>query len=201
MANVSEPFAIDPELARQALVLADAGARQVLVMRSDAGQGDLHLALFSGDDPAAGELPEATDLDAVVAYMERRLIADRWEDDPDAIVPALGLSRRHITRVKAFECLHAGVDSYAAILLRRKFDGATRSYGSHRFAQLTPQGGGLALISAASGWRGDQDYVAAMMVPAALQYVLLEAGALPRELMVSSGFRLLNGAWDYPPAA
>jgi hypothetical protein len=94
--------------------------------------------------------------------------------------------------------VRTGVDAYAAIVERRKFEGATRSYGSHLFERILPDGGRLAMIAAASGWRGDQDYLAAMMVPATLHFVLLEYGLLPREQVVSESFVLTEGAWRYP---
>jgi hypothetical protein len=117
-----------------------------------------------------------------------------------AVVDSIGFSKRDVTRLKAFECVHAGVDSYEAILARRKFDGATRSYGSHLFAQIGPDGGSRPLIAAASGWRPDQDYLAVMIVAATLQFVLLEYGVLPRAAIVSSEFVLAAGAWEYPAA-
>jgi hypothetical protein len=189
---------ISAELAGDALLLADAAARCVLELRSDSPAGNLHLALFNVERLPA-DSPDPADMDAVVAYMESMLVVDRSRDDPDTIVPALGLSRRQITRLKAFECLHTGVDAYTAIVRHRKFDGATRSYGSHRFRQLLADGE-VDLVAAASGWRGDQDYLAAMMVPASLLHVRLGDGDLPREVMTSAGFVLTDGAWDYPTA-
>jgi hypothetical protein len=184
-------------LASNALLLADAAARCVLDLRSDSPQSNLHLALFWVDHPPL-EAPDPVDRDAVCDYMERMLLADRWLDDPDAVVPALGLTRRQITRLKAFECLHTGVDAYTTIVRRQKYDGATRSYGSHRFRQLLADGGEIELVAAASGWRGDQDYLAAMMVPAALLHVRLRDGDLPATVMTSAGFVLTDGAWEYP---
>ena len=187
--------AIDAALAANALLLAEAAARCVLELREDSPPGNLHLALFALDE-AAGALPDAAVSEAVCAYMEPMLLADRWQDDPDADVPALGLTRRQITRLKAFECIQTGGDAYTAIVRRQKFDGATRSYGSHRFGALLPDGGEVELIAAASGWRGDQDYLAAMMVPAALLHVRLRDGELPAAVMTSAGFVLADGAWD-----
>jgi hypothetical protein len=190
---------IGAALASNALLLADAAARCVLELRSDSPPGNLHLALFALDG-APSEPPDPADRDAVCAYMEPMLVADRWLDDPDAVVPALGLTRRQITRLKAFECVHTGVDAYTTIVRRQKFDGATRSYGSHRFRQLLPDGGEIELVASASGWRGDQDYLAAMMVPAALLHVRLADGELPAAVMTSAGFILADGAWEYPAA-
>lgn len=183
--------------AANALLLADAAARCVLELRSDSPGGNLHLALFAVDD-APAQVPDPTDGDAVCAYMDGMLVADRWLDDPNAVVPALGLTRRQITRLKAFECLHTGVDAYTGIVRRLKYDGATRSYGSHRFSQLLADGSEIELVAAASGWRGDQDYLAAMMVPAALLHVRLRDGELPADVMTSAGFVLADGAWEYP---
>jgi hypothetical protein len=190
---------IGAALASNALLLADAAARCVLELRSDSPHGNLHLALFAVDG-APPELPDPADRDAVCAYMESMLVADRWLDDPEAVVPALGLTRHQITRLKAFECVHTGVDAYTTIVRRQKFDGATRSYGSHRFATLLPDGGEIELIASASGWRGDQDYLAAMMVPAALLHVRLGDGELPAAVITSAGFVLADGAWEYPGA-
>jgi hypothetical protein len=188
---------IDAALATNSLLLADAAARYVLELRSDSPPGNLHLALFAIDDAPAA-LPDPAECEAVCAYMEPMLLAERWQEDPEALVPAIGLTRRQITRLKGFECIHTGVDAYTAIVRRQKFDGATRSYGSHRFGALLPDGGEVELIAAASGWRGDQDYLAAMMVPAALLHVRLRDGELPAAVMTSAGFVLADGAWDYP---
>jgi hypothetical protein len=188
---------IDAALASDALLLADAAARCVLELRGDSPSGNLHLALFALDGAPAG-LPDPVDRDAVCAYMEPMLLAERWQDDPEAVVPALGLTRRQITRLKAFECMYTGLDAYTTIVRRRKFDGATRSYGSHRFRALLGDGGEVELVAAASGWRGDQDYLAAMMVPAVLLHVRLRDGELPAEVISSAGFVLADGAWEYP---
>jgi len=188
---------IDAALAANALLLADAAARCVLELRSDSPHGNLHLALFWVDG-APAEVPDPADRGAVCQYMEAMLVADRWHDDPDAVVPALGLTRREITRLKAFECLHAGVDAYTSIVRRLKYDGATRSYGSHRFRQLLADGSEVELVASASGWRGDQDYLAAMMVPATLLHARLGDGDLPAAVIESAGFVLADGAWEYP---
>jgi hypothetical protein len=129
--------------------------------------------------------------------MEGRVIADHGTGT-DAVIDEVGFSKREITRFKAFECVRTGVDAYEAILAQRKFDGATRSYGSHRFDQMTPGGSSRALIAAASGWRAEQDYLAAMAAAATLRWVLLEYGVLPRAGIVSSEFLLSGGAWEYP---
>lgn len=198
MPQSAEPFLIDLEAATQALVLAEAAARNVLELLEDAPSGDLHVALFSVPTDASGPPPDAEDAPAVVEFIDRHLVADHGATGTSARVEALGFSKKDITRLKAFECVRTGVDAYAAILTKQKFDGATRSYGSHLFRQITPDGTSAPLIAAASGWRGDQDYLAVMMVPATLQCVLLEFGALPRELIVSSAFVLAGGAWEYP---
>ena len=198
MPQSAEPFLIDLEAATQALVLAEAAARNVLELLEDAPSGDLHVALFSVPTDASGPPPDAEDAPAVVEFIDRHLVADHGATSTSARVEALGFSKKDITRLKAFECVRTGVDAYAAILTKQKFDGATRSYGSHLFSQITPDGTSAPLIAAASGWRGDQDYVAVMMVPATLQCVLLQFGALPRDLIVSTAFVLAGGAWEYP---
>jgi hypothetical protein len=198
MSESAEPFVVDPEAAAHALVLAEAAARNVLDLREDPPTADLHLALFSAPAGSAVALPDAADSEAVIAFMDRLSIADHGPAGTSVVVEALGFSKKEITRLKAFECVRTGVDAYAAILARRKFDGATRSYGSHLFDQIMPGGATTSLIAAASGWRGDQDYLAAMVVPATLQCVLSAFGVLPRDVMVCSGFVLSGGAWEYP---
>jgi hypothetical protein len=194
----AESFVLDPEAAVQALLLAESAARNVLDLRGDLPVGELHIALFDlTPGAAAGALPDAQDARAVLAYMEARLIADHGSGT-DALIEEVGFSKREITRFKAFECVRTGVDAYEAILARRKFDGATRSYGSHRFEQMTPGGASRTLVASASGWRAEQDYLAAMAAAAALRWVLLEYGVLPRAGIVSSGFLLSGGAWEYP---
>ena len=197
MSDSAEQFFVDLKAATQALGLAEAAARNVLGLLEDAPKGDLHMALFSvpGDDDPP---PEAEDAPAVIEFVGRHVIADHGAAGTSALVDELGFSRRDITRLKAFECVRTGIDAYAAILTKQKFDGATRSYGSHLFSQISPDGTTTPLIAAASGWRGDQDYVAVMMVPATLQCVLLEFGVLPRDTIVSSAFVLASGAWEYP---
>lgn len=199
MSDPPEPFAIDPEAAVHALVLAEAASRNVLDLRDDCPVGELHIAIFAGSDDGAVALPDATDTRAVIDHMERRLIADHGSTGTSTVIESLGFSKRDVTRLKAFECLRTGLDSYIAILARRKFDGATRSYGSHVFDQPGPAGASRPLIAAASGWRADQDYLAAMVVPATLQCALVSYGLLPRDAIVSSGFVLRAGAWEYPP--
>jgi hypothetical protein len=169
----------------------------VLDLRGDCPVGELHIALFDATADEDAVPPDARDARAVLAHMERRVIADHGSGT-DAVIEEVGLSKREITRFKAFECIRSGVDAYEAILARRKFDGATRSYGSHRFEQMTPGGATLALVAAASGWRAEQDYLVAIVVAATLRWVLLEYGALPRAGMVSSEFLLSGGAWEYP---
>jgi len=194
----AEPFVVDPAAAAHALLLAESAARNVLDLRGDCPVGELHIAIFdaaTGDGD--GALPDAHDAPAVLACMEGRVIADHGAGT-DAVIEEVGLSKREITRFKAFECIYTGVDAYEAILARRKFDGATRSYGSHRFEQMAPGGATLTLVAAASGWRAEQDYLAAMVAAATLRWVLLEYGALPRAGMVSSEFLLSGGAWEYP---
>jgi hypothetical protein len=194
----AESFVLDPEAAVQALLLAESAARNVLDLRGDLPVGELHIALFDlTPGAAAGALADAQDARAVLAYMEARLIADHGSGT-DALIEEVGFSKREITRFKAFECVRTGVDAYEAILARRKFDGATRSYGSHRFEQMTPGGASRTLVASASGWRAEQDYLAAMAAAAALRWVLLEYGVLPRAGIVSSGFLLSGGAWEYP---
>ncbi len=196
---MTEPaeFVVDPEAAAHALVLAEAAARNVLDLRADCPVGELHIAIFHGSRDGNGSLPNAEDARAVVDYMEDRLIADHGVGTA-AVIESIGFSKRDITRLKAFECVRTGMDSYEAITARRKFDGATRSYGSHLFSQIVPGGESTTLIAAASGWREDQDYLAAMVVPATLQCVLVDYGALPRDSIVSSEFLLSGGAWEYP---
>ena len=197
MSDPAEQFVIDPATAAHALLLAESAARNVLDLRGDCPVGELHIALFDATADEDAELPDARDARAVLAHMERRVIADHGSGT-DAVIEEVGLSKREITRFKAFECIRSGVDAYEAILARRKFDGATRSYGSHRFEQMTPGGATLALVAAASGWRAEQDYLTAIAVAATLRWVLLEYGALPRAGMVSSEFLLSGGAWEYP---
>jgi len=199
MSAPTTPFAIDVSAAVHALVLAEAAARTVLDLRNTSGGGDLHLALFA--TPAEGMAPpSATDADAVQSFMNGLLIAEHGAAATALPVAEVGLSKRQVVRMKAFECVHAGVDSYVAIQRRAKFDGATRSYGSHLFRQPVVGGGSIGLIAAASGWRAEQDYLAAMIVPATLQSVLTEYGALPREEIESDSFLLAGGAWAYPAA-
>jgi hypothetical protein len=199
MPDSAEHFFVDLEAATQALVLAEAAARKVLELLEDAPSADLHMALFRVPTESGGAPPEADDATAVVEFMDRQLVADHGAAGTSVRVEALGYSRKEITRLKAFgECVRTGVDPYAAILTKQKFDGATRSYGSRLFGQITPDGTTVPLIAAASGWRGDQDYAAVMMVPATLQCVLLEFGVLPRDVIVSSAFVLASGAWEYP---
>jgi hypothetical protein len=197
MPEPAAPFAVDPATAVQALVLAESAARNVLDLRTDSPTADLHLALFrapSGD----GDQVDADDPRVVIAFMDGLLVAEHGSARTSAVSEAVGFSSRDICRLKAFECVRAGVDSYAAIIERRKFDGATRSYGSHRFEQIQPGGGSTTMISAASGWRSDQDYLAAMMVPATLRSVLLVYGVLLRDTVASATFLLAAGAWEYP---
>ena len=198
MSDSAEHFFVDLEAAMQALVLAEAAARKVLELLEDTPSGDLHMALFRVPTESSGAPPQAEDAPAVVEFIDRHVVADHGAAGTSALVEALGYSKKDITRLKAFECVRTGVDPYAAILTKQKFDGATRSYGSHLFRQITPDGTTVPLIAAASGWRGDQDYVAVMMVPATLQCVLLEFGVLPRDVIVSSAFVLASGAWEYP---
>jgi hypothetical protein len=193
----AEPFVVDPAAAAHALLLAESAARNVLDLRGDCPVGELHIAIFDATADGDAALPDAQDAQAVLAYMEGRVIADHGTGT-ETVVDEVGFSKREITRFKAFECVRTGVDAYEAILSRRKFDGATRSYGSHRFDQMTPGGSSRALIAAASGWRAEQDYLAAMAAAATLRWVLLEYGALPRAGIVSSQFLLSGGAWEYP---
>jgi hypothetical protein len=192
------PFAIDSGPAAHALLLAESAARTVLDLRGDPPTGDLHLALFDCRMEADEALPDATDSQAVIAFMDRRLVAEHGSAGTGAVHPAIGVSPRNSCRLKAFECVRSGVDAYAAVIERRKFDGATRGFGSHRFEQIMPAGGSVPLAGAAAGWRSVQNYLAAMMVPATLQSVLLEYGLLPRASVVSSTFVLTAGAWEYP---
>jgi len=197
MPEPAAPFAVDPATAVHALVLAESAARNVLDLRADPPASDLHLALFRA--PAGdGAAVDAADTDAVVAFMDELLLAEHGSAGTSEVRPSVGLSPRDICRVKAFECVRAGVDAYTAIIERRKFDGATRDYGSHRFEQILPAGGSMPMISAASGWRADQDYLAAMIVPATLRSVMLEYGILPRDPVASATFLLADGAWEYP---
>lgn len=197
MPDLAEPFVVDPEAAAHALLLAESAARNVLDLRADCPVGELHMAIFSGSTDGDGSLPDAEDPRAVVEYMERRLIAEHGVGTT-AVIESIGFSKKEITRLKGFECVRTGLDSYEAILARRKFDGATRTYGSHVFSQMARGGASTTLIAAASGWRGDQDYLAAMVVPATLQCALVEYGVLPRDSIVSTGFLLSDGAWEYP---
>ena len=198
MPDPAAQSAVDPGTAAHALVLAESAARNVLDLRADLPVTNLHLALFHAPDGDASEV-DAADAAAVIAYMDELLVAEHGSSGTSE-VNATGMSPRDICRVKAFECVRAGCDSYAAIIERRKFDGATRSYGSHRFEQILPGGGSATMISAGSGWRGDQDYLAAMMVPATLHSVLLEYGVLPRDQVASATFLLASGTWQYPGA-
>ncbi len=197
MPEPAAPFAIDPATAVHALVLAESAARNVLDLRADPPAANLHLALFRAPEGEAAAI-DAADTGAVVTFMDELLLAEHGSPGTSEVREAIGLSPRDICRIKAFECVRCGIDSYAAIVEQRKFDGATRSYGSHRFEQILPRGGSTPLISAASGWRGDQDYLAAMMVPATLRSVLLEYGILPRDTVASATFLLAAGAWEYP---
>jgi len=198
MSVPAAPFAIDSGTAAHALLLAESAARNVLDLRGDSPAGDLHLALFDGGVQAGDALPDAEDSPAVLDFMERRLVAEHGSPATSMVREAIGFSPRDSCRLKAFECICTGLDAYAAIIERRKFDGATRGYGSHRFAQILPSGGTSSLIAAAGGWRGEQDYLAAMIVPATLHSVLIEYGLLPRASVVSSTFVLAAGAWEYP---
>ena len=198
MSESAEPFVVDLEAATHALVVAHAAALTALERLEDSPAGDLHMALFRAPADSEAIPPDPQDAPAVLDFMEGLLIADRGSAGTSARVDALGFSKKEVTRLKAFECVRTGIDAYAAILTRQKFDGATRSYGSHLFKQIEPDGSHVSLIAAASGWRGDQDYLAVMMVPATVHAVLLEFGRLPRELVVSSTFVLANGAWEYP---
>ena len=199
MPEPAVPFAVYPGTAAHALVLAESAARNVLDLRADLPARNLHLALFRAPEGDAAEV-DAADAAAVIAYMDELLVAEHGSPGTSDVNPVTGMSPRDICRVKAFECVRAGCDSYAAIIERRKFDGATRSYGSHRFEQILPGGGSATMISAGSGWRGDQDYLAAMMVPATLHSVLLEYGVLPRDQVASATFLLASGTWQYPGA-
>ena len=193
------PFPIDVNAAGHALVLAEAATRTVLDLRHNPGSGDLHLALFRLPEQDAA-IPSARDTDAVLAFMDLQLIAEHGAAATALAIPQVGLSKRQIARLKAFECVHGGVDAYVAIQRRIKFDGATRSFGSYMFSQVVPGGGSVTLIAAASGWRAEQDYLAAMIVPATLQSVLTEYGVLPRDGIESDSFLLAGGAWAYPAA-
>jgi len=197
MPEPAAPFAVDPATAVQALVLAESAARNVLDLRADQPTADLHLALF-GAPSGDGAQVDATDAGAVIAFMDELLVAEHGAAATSEVNETVGFSSRNICRLKAFECVRAGVDAYAAIIGRRKFDGATRAYGSHRFEQIQPGGGSTTMIAAASGWRSDQDYLAAMIVPATLRSVLLEYGVLPRDQVASATFLLAAGAWEYP---
>ena len=197
MPEPAVPFAVDPATAVHALVLAESAARNVLDLRADLPTANLHLALFrapSGD----GAQVDADDTQAVIAFMDELLVAEHGSPGTSEVREPVGFSPRDICRIKAFECVRAGVDAYAAIIERLKFDGASRGYGSHRFEQIQPGGGSTTMISAASGWRPDQDYLAAMMVPATLRSVLLEYGVLPRDTVASATFLLVAGTWEYP---
>lgn len=197
MPEPAAPFAVDPGTAAHALVLAESAARTVLDLRADPPSGNLHLALFHAPAGEAEDL-DAADTATVVAYMDELLIAEHGSLGSSEILQSVGFSARDICRVTAFECVRAGVDAYTAIIERRKFDGATSGFGSHRFEQVLPGGGATPMIAAASGWRGDQDYLAAMMVPATLRLVLLEFGVLPSEEVASATVLLTGGAWEYP---
>lgn len=199
MPEPAAQFAVDPGTAAHALVLAESAARNVLDLRADIPTRNLHLALFHAPDGDAAEV-DAADAAAVVAYMDGLLVAEHGAAGTSEINAVTGMSPRDMCRVKAFECVRAGCDAYTAIIERRKFDGATRSFGSHRFEQILPGGGTATMISAASGWRSDQDYLAAMIVPATLRSVLLEYGVLPRATVESPTFLLADGAWQYPGA-
>src|ERR1019366_6867862 len=164
MSDSAEPFLVDLEAATQALVLAEAAARSVLELLEDAPSGDLHMALFSVPTASSGPPPAAEDAPAVVEFIDRHGVADHGAAGTSALVEALGYSKKDITRLKAFECVRTGVDAYAAILTKQKFDGATRSYGSHLFRQITPDGTTAPLIAAASGWGGGPDLVAGLVV-------------------------------------
>jgi hypothetical protein len=193
----TQPFSIEAHVALEALTLAEAAARAVLELRDDAPVGALHIALFRAEPDPSAKPPDPRDAEAVLAHMERRVLADHGVGTNEVVARA-GYSPRDITRFKAFECLHTGVDAHEAILARRKFDGATRSYGSHLFTQMAPGGDRVALIASASGWRAEQDYLAATAVVATLRCVLLECGMLPRDGISSSQFLLSGGAWEYP---
>ena len=184
-----------------ALSLAKAAARGAMELRGESTDRDLQMALFSGDAGPGAAVPDATDSPAVLAFMDGLLIAEAMIADPVTVVASAGVSRKDSVRFKAFECLHAGVDSYAAILARKKFDGATRTYGSHRFSQRTPDGTEISLIASASGWTRDQDQLAATMVEATLQYSLQQLGILPSDQIISESFLLKDGAWAYPAGA
>jgi hypothetical protein len=198
MPDPAAPFALAPEIATHALVLAEAAARTSLDLRGDPPVGNVTLALFLAPSSAVSGEPDGADSSAVIAFMEEQLIAEHGSPATSAAIGPAGFSPAQICRLKAFECVRTGVDAYAALIERRKFDGATRSFGSHRFEQITPAGDRVVMIAAASGWRGEQDYLAAMMVPATLHFVLLQFGVLPRELVVSETFVLSAGDWEYP---
>jgi hypothetical protein len=197
MTEPNEQFVVDPHAARHALILAEAATRSVLELGVNPPVGDLHLALFG---PPAADLigPDPRDAPGVLAFMEDLLIAEHGTPSTAEPIEKIGISKRDIAAVKAFECVHTGLDAYATIVRRAKFDGATRSFGSHRFDQITPGGGSLTLTAAASGWRAEQDYLAAMIVAATLQAVLIEYGQLPGEGIDSHPFLLTDGAWRYP---
>ena len=191
------PFVIDVGAAEHALVLAEAATRTVLDLRDNPGSGDLHLALF-GLPSEGTAMPAPHDAGAVLKLMDQLLIAEHGAAATSAPIAQVGLSKRQIVRLKAFECVHCRLDAYVAIQRRAKFDGATRSFGSHLFAQTIPGGESVTLIAAASGWRAEQDYLAAMMVPATLQSILTEYGVLSRSGIESDSFVLAGGAWAYP---
>ena len=197
MTEPAAPFAVDPAVAVHALVLAESAARNVLDLRADPPSANLHLALFRAPE-GDGAAVDATDTEAVVAFMDELIIAEHGSPGTSEVYESVGFSARDICRVEAFECVRAGVDAYVAIIERRKFDGATCTYGSHRFEQILPGGGWTPLIAAANGWRDDQDYLAAMMVPATLRSVMLGYGVLPRDQVASATFLLAAGAWEYP---
>jgi hypothetical protein len=198
MPDPAAPFALAPEIAAHALVLAEAAARTSLDLRDDPPAGNVTLALFLAPISADSAEPDAEDSAAVIAFMDEQLIAEHGSAATSAVVGPAGFSPTQICRLKAFECVRTGVEPYAALIERRKFDGATRSFGSHRFEQIAAAGDRVELIAAASGWRGDQDYLAAMIVPATLHFVLLQFGVLPRDLVVSETFVLSAGDWEYP---
>lgn len=197
MTEPTEPSFVDTQAARHALILAEAATRSVLELGVTVPAGDLHLALFGS--PGAGlEAPDPRDAAGVLAFMEGLMIAEHGTPSTAEPITEIGISKRDIAAFKAFECVHTGLDAYAAIVRRAKFDGATRSFGSHRFEQITPAGDSVTLIAAASGWRAEQDYLAAMIVAATLQAVLIEYGRLPGEGIDSDPFLLGGGAWRYP---
>ena len=197
MSHSADPFVVSAETALLALALAKTAACGAMELRGESTDRDLHMALFRGDSGAAA-IPDATDSPAVLAFMDGLLIAEAMIDDSATVVAGAGFSRKDSVRLKAFECLHTGLDSYVAILARKKFDGATRTYGSHRFSQYTPDGAQIALIASVSGWTRDQDQLTATIVAATLQYSLQQLGILPAEQIISESFVLTDGDWAYP---